>query len=247
MLFEPEVWSSNDLWCRGLHVLTTYLMMTTYFWMLCEGTFLRMILIKTFVEEENCLWRFCFLGWVLPLFVIIPYVGYRVNYENKLCWMDPGYSVIFLSVPVIIVIAINIFFLCSVIKVLKSKLQFEAVFTSHGPGGSRLSTGSTAGITLKSARAVVILIPIFGLQFLLLPIRPSKGSSFEYCYEIISSLSTSTQGLAVSILLCFTNSEVLTKIKQAFQKFKINATQELTGLYSSPRNQKVLSSTYNTL
>ena len=28
-----------------------------------------------------------------------------------------------------------------------------------------------------------MLIPIFGLQFLLLPVRPSKGSSMEYLYQ----------------------------------------------------------------
>ena len=43
--------------------------------------------------------------------------------------MDPGYSNIFLSIPTIIVIILNIFFLCNVIKVLKSKLQFQSVAT----------------------------------------------------------------------------------------------------------------------
>ena len=148
--------------------------------------------------------------------------------------MDPGHSVIFLSVPAIVVITLNIFFLCSVIRVLKSKLQFESVFSSGG--GSRMSTGSTTGVALKSARAVIILIPIFGLHFLLLPIRPSKGSQFEYGYEIISSLSTSTQGLAVSILLCFTNSEVLTKIKKAIEKYRLNSNSDLA-IYT-PRNHK---------
>ena len=84
-----------------------------------------------------------------------------------------------------------------------------------------------ATITVKSVRAVLFLVPIFGLQFLLLPIRPSRGSQFEYGYEIISSISTSTQGLAVSVLLCFSNHEVLSLIKTYFKKLKLNCRMEL--------------------
>ena len=32
-------------WCQGLQGLTTYLMLTTYSWMLCEGAYLRFILV----------------------------------------------------------------------------------------------------------------------------------------------------------------------------------------------------------
>ena len=82
-------------------------------------------------------------------------------------------------------------------------------------------------ITLKSVRAVFILIPILGLHFLLLPIRPTKGSSFEYGYEVISSLSTSTQGFTVSILLCFSNSEIISKMKIYFKKMRTNRNPDI--------------------
>ena len=184
VLFNTEVWSSNTVWCRGLHILTTYFMMTTYCWMLAEGAFLRMILVKTFIEEEKLLIFSCILGWIMPIFIILPYVIYRLQYENELCWMDLGNSIIFLAVPAILVLILNIFFLCNVIQVLQSKLQLE-VYNSAQRDGSEARTGSTTAITLKSVRAVFILIPILGLHFLLLPIRPTKGSSFEYGYEVI--------------------------------------------------------------
>ena len=41
VLFQPWVWAENSVWCRGLHTTTTALMLSTYFWMLCEGTYLR--------------------------------------------------------------------------------------------------------------------------------------------------------------------------------------------------------------
>ena len=202
-------------------------MMTTYCWMLAEGAFLRMILVKTFIEEEKLLIFSCILGWIMPIFIILPYVIYRLQYENELCWMDPGNSIIFLAVPAILVFILNIFFLCNVIQVLQSKLQFETVYNSAQRGGSGISTGSTTAITLKSARAVIILIPIFGLHFLLLPVRPTRGSSLEYGYEVISSLSTSTQGFTVSILLCFSNSEIISKMKKYFRKERTNRNPDI--------------------
>ena len=106
-------------------VLTTYFMMTTYCWMLAEGAFLRMILVKTFIEEETLLVFLCILGWIMPIFIILPYVIFRLQYENELCWIDLGDRIIFLAVAAILVFVLNIFFLCNVIQVLQSKLQLE--------------------------------------------------------------------------------------------------------------------------
>ena len=96
----------------------------------------------------------------------------RIHYENELCWMDHGQSLIFLALPVISVIFINIFFLTSVILVLRRKFQFQNKFNRNND------------VTFKSAKAVIILVPIFGLHFLLMPMRPEAGSIFEYIYEV---------------------------------------------------------------
>ena len=127
VLFNNEVWSSNAVWCRGLQVLTTYFMMTTYCWMLAEGAFLSQFLVFL-----------CILGWIKPIFIILPYVIFRLQYKNELCWIDLGDSIIFLAVPAIFVL--NIFFLCNIIQVLQSKLQFE-VYNSAQRGGSEACTG----------------------------------------------------------------------------------------------------------
>ena len=49
---------------------------------------------------------------------------FRVMYENQFCWMDQGNSVYFLAVPSILTILINIFFLVSVVKVIRSHSHF---------------------------------------------------------------------------------------------------------------------------
>ena len=207
MLFNPSVWSNNELWCRSLHVLMTYFMLTTYFWMLCEGAFLKLILVNSFIEERFWLLLLGIIGWVVPAVVLIPYVVFRHQFENQLCWMDQGTSMVFLAVPVIIVILINIFFLCKVIHILRTKLLFENNFNKKND------------VTMKSARAFLILVPIFGVHFLLLPMRPEKGSNLEYVYEVIASVTTSTQGLSVSFLLCFCNNEIARQLKRYFFLF----------------------------
>ena len=63
--------------CNMTQVLTTYLMMTTYFWMLGEGIFLWIILVRPFAEEEATVAGLCILGWVTPALVTLPYIGYR--------------------------------------------------------------------------------------------------------------------------------------------------------------------------
>ena len=52
-------------------------MMTTYFWMLCEGVFLWVLLARSLGQGEESLVRLCLLGWAAPLLVILPYVTYR--------------------------------------------------------------------------------------------------------------------------------------------------------------------------
>ena len=118
-------------------------------------------------------------------------------------------STLFLAVPVVAIMTLNICFLIQVMRILKSKLETEPALA-----------GSSLHITLKSAKAVLMLIPIFGLQFLLLPVRPGEGSSLEYLYQIFSSISTSTQGITVSVLLCFSNKEIQTNIQRALRSVR---------------------------
>ncbi len=48
LLHWLSVWSSNVAWCRILHVLVIYCTLSTYFWMLCEGAYLQLLLVDTF-------------------------------------------------------------------------------------------------------------------------------------------------------------------------------------------------------
>jgi len=62
VLVDPEVWQSNVPWCIGLHVTTTYFMISTYFWVLCE------VINDTTLEGTVCKGKMKGgIGWYLSI------------------------------------------------------------------------------------------------------------------------------------------------------------------------------------
>ena len=95
-------------------------------------------------------------------------------------------------------------------KVFKKRLSYLYFSLSSNSSTSTVadtsnSSGSITDVTVKQTRAAMFLIPILGINFLLLPIRPEPGSSVENFYDIVSTVSTSFQGMYLfySILLQF--------------------------------------------
>ena len=140
---------------------------------------------------------------------IIPYIVYRHLYEDDRCWMDIGDSNWFLGVPVIIVILLNIIFLANVIYILRSKLNSVI---NH----SRSERAQEA--TMKQARATLFLVPILGVNYLFVPIRPAEGSHLEGSYDVLVAVFSAFQGAFVSLLLCFNNSEVVAVIRRRWNQ-----------------------------
>ena len=61
------------------------------------------------------------------------------------------------------------------------------------------NTNNRAEVTVRQTRAAIFLIFLLGINFLLLPFRPESGSSVEYFYDILSTISSSFQGTLRSI------------------------------------------------
>ena len=99
--------------------------------------------------------------------------------------MDLGDSNWFLGVPVIIIIILNIVFLSKVLIIQRAKLSENTVAPT---------TNTRTEVTMKQTRAAMFLIPVLGINFLLLPFRPESGSSIEDSYDILSTISSSFQG-----------------------------------------------------
>ena len=97
--------------------------MSTYFWMMCEGAYLQMVLFNTFDNDHRRMRLLCCLGWGLPGLAIVPYSLFRfVNLDTN-CWMDLGDSAWFIGIPVVIIMIVNLLMLVNVIVMIRAKIQ----------------------------------------------------------------------------------------------------------------------------
>ena len=218
-LLEKYFINADVLWCQALHIFTTYFTVTTYFWMMCEGAYLQLLLLDAFHKDKYRVWGLIILGWLFPLLLIIIYYSIVYDLRTELCWSDFGDTNWFLAVPVIIIILLNIVFLSNVIRMLKSKLHADTPAHNTGRRNTRYRINKT---TMKQTKSAIFLIPILGINYLILPIRPEPGTTskqFEQLYDFFSSFSSSFQGFFVSLLLCFTNNEVISLIKKRWNQF----------------------------
>ncbi|GAB0086847.1 calcitonin gene-related peptide type 1 receptor [Sergentomyia squamirostris] len=195
---KPDTIRDNSKWCVTLHIVLHYLMLVNYFWMFCEGLHLHLVLVVVFVKDAVAMRWFMVIGWFLPIILVSVYAGIRGNnpMAAKHCWMEDSELMWILTIPVCISLIASMVFLINVVRVLLTKLH--PCSAQPAPVGLR-----------KAVRATLILVPLFGLQHILLPFRPDTGSPLEKYYQIASAILVSLQGFSVSCLFCFMNHDVI--------------------------------------
>ncbi|XP_022917669.1 calcitonin gene-related peptide type 1 receptor isoform X2 [Onthophagus taurus] len=211
---NPTVLNENVLWCRFLHIILTYFLISTYSWMLCEGVYLHTVLVSAFISEVRLLRCILLLGWGLPMVTVTLYASLRTfngtEEETAGCWMDDTKYNIVQVVLASGIIILNILFLCNILRVLCTKLRRAP---HAGSGASRAS--------LQALRATLLLVPLLGLNYLLTPFRPENNSVWERVYAVMSAVTVSPQGLCVAILYCFCNGEVIAQIKRKWSAWAV--------------------------
>lgn len=66
-----------QVWCRLLHVVLYYFLISNYSWMLCEGVYLHTVLVSAFIMESRLLKYMLILGWGVPGLTIAVYASVR--------------------------------------------------------------------------------------------------------------------------------------------------------------------------
>ncbi|XP_043268676.1 calcitonin gene-related peptide type 1 receptor isoform X2 [Venturia canescens] len=207
---NADLLPDNGIPCRMLHVVLHYFLLTNYAWMLCEGFYLHMLLVCAFTSEQNLVKWLMGVGWLTPAIFVLIYAILRTvsddPADNSQCWIDEGNYKYVLVLPVGVSTLLNLMFLCNIVRVLLTKLR-------AGPAiGTRPSRSM-----LQAFRATLLLVPLLGLHYLVIPFRPPKGHPWERGYEIISAITASFQGLCVAILFCFCNGEVIAQFKRKWE------------------------------
>ncbi|XP_042209098.1 calcitonin gene-related peptide type 1 receptor-like [Homarus americanus] len=208
---KPETVFENKTGCQVLHIFLHYFMVANYCWMFSEGLYLHTLLVVAFVSEERLMKWFYLLGWGAPGLIVTVYAAIRgsSSSDTKHCWIDESHYTLILSTPVCISILANLVFLINIVRVLVTKLR-----ANHVPA-------DTNG-TRKAVRATLILIPLLGLHYVLMPFRPAPGSNGELVYQVVTALVSSFQGFCVALLFCFCNTEVTTAMKKKWQQYQFN-------------------------
>ena len=63
--------------------------------------------------------------------------------------------------------------------------------------------------SMKAARAALMLIPILGIHFVLLPMRPEAGTSLEYVYEIASAIASYYQVMTIQMFVILSIADIM--------------------------------------
>nr|XP_050866511.1 calcitonin gene-related peptide type 1 receptor-like isoform X1 [Vespula vulgaris]XP_050866512.1 calcitonin gene-related peptide type 1 receptor-like isoform X1 [Vespula vulgaris]XP_050866513.1 calcitonin gene-related peptide type 1 receptor-like isoform X1 [Vespula vulgaris]XP_050866514.1 calcitonin gene-related peptide type 1 receptor-like isoform X1 [Vespula vulgaris]XP_050866515.1 calcitonin gene-related peptide type 1 receptor-like isoform X1 [Vespula vulgaris] len=201
---------TNSIICRLLHVLLHYFLLTNYAWMLCEGFYLHTLLVLAFTSEHRLVNWLMALGWSMPGIIVTIYAILRATsydpVDTEQCWINEGNYMSVLVYPVCVSTLLNVLFLFNIVRVLLMKLR-------AGPAiGTRPSRSM-----LQAFRATMLLVPLLGLHYLVIPFRPPKKHPWEHAYEVISAITASFQGLCVAVFFCFCNGEVIAQFKRKWE------------------------------
>ncbi|KAL5007775.1 hypothetical protein ScPMuIL_016581 [Solemya velum] len=206
--------NNDEKWACKLEVtLYNYLTCTNFFWMFVEGLYLHIIIVWTYSADKIRLWYLAFIGWGLPVLIIIAWAVVRSHFgdegDNKHegCWMYANNSKInyIYEAPILFVLFVNMIFLATIIWVLITKLR-----ASH-----TLETRQYR----KAVKATLILIPLLGLTYVLFITPPSEAPAVKAAFLYVNAFLQSFQGFFVAVFYCFLNGEVKGVLKKRLNRF----------------------------
>uniref|UniRef100_A0A8D0L2U0 Calcitonin gene-related peptide type 1 receptor n=1 Tax=Sphenodon punctatus TaxID=8508 RepID=A0A8D0L2U0_SPHPU len=148
--------ATNPVSCKVSQFIHQYLMGCNYFWMLCEGIYLHtLIVVAVFVEKQHLMWYYL-LGWGFPLIPACIHAVARSLYYNDNCWISSESHLLYIiHAPICAALVVNLFFLLNIVRVLITKLK--------------VTHQAESNLYMKTVRATLILVPLLGIEFVLLP------------------------------------------------------------------------------
>ncbi|RXN26214.1 calcitonin receptor [Labeo rohita] len=172
---NPKVVQRNPIGCKVLHFFHMYMLGCNYFWMLCEGIYLHtLIVVAVFAEEQHLHWYYL-LGWGFPLVPASIHAVARKKYFDDNCWMSVETHLLYVvHGPIMAALLVNLFFLLNIVRVLVTKLR-----DTHR---------AESNMYMKAVRATLILVPLLGIQFVIIPWRPENrlaGEIYDYIMHIL--------------------------------------------------------------
>ncbi|XP_015675276.1 calcitonin gene-related peptide type 1 receptor [Protobothrops mucrosquamatus] len=199
--------AANPVGCKVAQFIHFYLMVCNYFWMLCEGIYLHtLIVVAVFAEKQHLLWYYL-LGWGFPLIPSCIHAAARSIYFDDNCWISSETHLLYIvHGPICVALLVNLFFLLNIVRVLITKLK--------------VTHQAESNLYMKAVRATLILVPLLGIEFVLVPWQPQGRVAIEI-FSYVTHILMHYQGLLVATIFCFFNGEVQSVLRRHWNQYRI--------------------------
>ncbi|XP_028396995.1 adhesion G-protein coupled receptor D1-like [Dendronephthya gigantea] len=215
--------------CLALAMLAFFFYLAVFFWMLDEGVYIYLMVIKVFRGNDAMRRRMAYLvGWVCPTIIaIITWVLLRDEVVSKYhCWLSVKSGAIWAFVgPGLLIILINFIILVVVMRTTWVRFGDDKEY------GRLKSATKTFGA----------VIPILGITWIFGVMAFNESSIvFQYLFAITNSL----QGALIFILYCLVNKEVRNELRRKLTVWQTR--REFSSSSANTRRTYVISSEKNT-
>ncbi|XP_067649770.1 corticotropin-releasing factor receptor 2-like isoform X1 [Haliotis asinina] len=199
-----------DWLCKTLTALRKYTIVSNFFWMFVEGLFLHNRLAVSVFSTEAPFTLFYVIGWGIPGVITLLWALLMHFYNQDSCWDNHNQSTLIFIIyaPILVTLVINCAFLVNIIRILITKLRAN-------------NTIETVRIR-KAIKATAVLLPLLGIINILFLLKPEENGSLTKAYRVINAVLPACQGIFISLLYCFMNSEVRGVIKKKWYRFRLS-------------------------
>uniref|UniRef100_A0A3P8ZY90 Vasoactive intestinal peptide receptor 2 n=1 Tax=Esox lucius TaxID=8010 RepID=A0A3P8ZY90_ESOLU len=184
--------------CKVILVMFNYFIMANFFWLLVEGLYLHTLLLVTYAYTHFAV--YLTIGWVCVCVCL------------HSCWErnDTLIPRRVINWPIMASVIVNFILFVSIIRILVQKLRRSNV------GGINQSQYR------RLAKSTLLLIPLFGINYMVFVYLVETGSDRMNEYKILFDLGLgSFQGLVVAVLYCFLNTEVQAELKSKWRSVSL--------------------------
>ncbi|CAH3160106.1 unnamed protein product [Pocillopora meandrina] len=187
--------------CVAVAALMQYFLMSAFCWMLVEGIYLYLFVVKVYNINEKMAMYHAF-SWAFPAVMVSislliasarDEIGSFVSKEY--CWLsNANHSIWIFAVFVVTVEVLNLLILARVVK--------EMSGTEPAPGNHQIR------LCIKTC---AVMIPLLGVTWLF-----GIFSTFHKAFAYIFTIFSSTQGFLIFLLHCVRNTQIKERLNRKF-------------------------------